>query len=58
MLVSYSLANRGPRSDFHDEESFSDRDSYLTGEALGDLRVAHRKRSYPLLKVPNLQTNS
>jgi hypothetical protein len=38
--VSYSLAKSGPQSDFHGEESFSDRNFSLTEEALGDPRVA------------------
>ena len=32
---------------FHDEESFSDQDSGLTGEAFGNLRVAHHSWTYP-----------
>ena len=43
--MSYNLANRDHQSDFHDEESFSNQDSGLTGEALGDPRVARHSRS-------------
>jgi hypothetical protein len=40
--MRYSPVNRGHRSDFHGEESFSDRYSGLTGKVFGDLRVARR----------------
>ncbi len=39
---SGSPMNRGHRSDFHGEESFSDQYFGLTGEVFGDSRVAHR----------------
>ena len=45
--VRYDPANRGCRSIFHDGGSFSDRDSDLTEEAIGDPRVTCCSWSYP-----------